>query len=46
MALVLDLRAQARLNKDFATSDKIRDGLKEAGILLKDSKEGTAWVKE
>ena len=46
MNLVIDLRAQARSNKDFATSDKIRDGLKEAGVLLKDSKEGTTWVKE
>ena len=46
MQLVIDLRAQARSNKDFATSDKIRDGLKEAGIQLKDSKEGTSWVKE
>jgi cysteinyl-tRNA synthetase len=46
MQLVIDLRTQARNNKDFATSDKIRDGLKEAGILLKDSKEGTSWVKE
>ncbi len=46
MQLVIDLRAQARSNKDFATSDKIRDGLKDAGIQLKDSKEGTSWVKE
>jgi cysteinyl-tRNA synthetase len=33
-----------RTKKDFATSDKIRDGLKEAGIQLKDGKEGTSWV--
>lgn len=46
MQLVIELRAQARSNKDFATSDKIRDSLKEAGIQLKDSKEGTSWVKE
>jgi cysteinyl-tRNA synthetase len=46
MQLVIELRAQARTSKDWATSDKIRDGLKEAGIQLKDSKEGTSWVKE
>lgn len=46
MQLVIELRAQARTNKDFATSDKIRDSLKNAGIQLKDSKEGTTWVKD
>ena len=46
MHLVIDLRAQARASKDWATSDKIRDGLKAAGIQLKDSKEGTSWTKE
>ncbi len=43
MQLVIDLRAQARTNKDWGTSDKIRDGLKAAGIQLKDSKEETTW---
>ncbi len=43
MHLVIDLRAQARTNKDWPTSDKIRDGLKDAGVQLKDSKEGTSW---
>lgn len=44
MHLVIDLRAQARNNKDWGTSDKIRDGLKDAGVQLKDSKEGTTWT--
>jgi cysteinyl-tRNA synthetase len=44
MNLVIDLRAQARTNKDWGTSDKIRDGLKTAGIQLKDAKEGTTWT--
>jgi cysteinyl-tRNA synthetase len=44
MNLVIDLRAQARTNKDWGTSDKIRDGLKAAGIQLKDAKEGTTWT--
>ena len=43
MDLILDLRADARTNKDWTTSDKIRDGLAAAGIIVKDGKEGTSW---
>lgn len=43
MDLVIDLRQQARENKDWSTSDKIRDGLAAAGITIKDGKEGTTW---
>ncbi len=43
MDLVIDLRQQARANKDWTTSDKIRDGLLAAGITIKDSKDGTSW---
>lgn len=43
MELVLDLRQHARSNKDWTTSDRIRDGLAAAGITIKDSKEGTSW---
>ncbi|MBK7870898.1 MAG: cysteine--tRNA ligase [Saprospiraceae bacterium] len=45
MQLVIDMRADARTRKDWATSDKIRDVLKELDIQLKDSKEGTTWTK-
>ncbi len=41
--LLIKLRAEARANKDFATSDKIRDELLELGIQLKDGKEGTSF---
>ena len=41
--LIIDIRLKARANKDFATSDQIRDSLAEANIQLKDSKEGTTW---
>ena len=41
--LLIDLRNQARVNKDFATSDAIRDRLQEAGIQLKDGKEGSSF---
>ncbi|MDB5227838.1 MAG: cysteine--tRNA ligase [Bacteroidota bacterium] len=43
MQLVIDIRNSARTNKDWATSDKIRDALKEAGIVIKDSKENTTY---
>ncbi|MFM6946398.1 MAG: cysteine--tRNA ligase [Flavobacteriales bacterium] len=43
MDLVLDLRHQARSNKDWTTSDQIRDGLAKAGIVVKDGKDGTSW---
>lgn len=41
--LLIDLRNSARDNKDFKTSDQIRDKLKDIGITLKDSKEGTDY---
>jgi cysteinyl-tRNA synthetase len=43
--MVIDLRKDAKENKDYATSDKIRIGLQNIGIQLKDSKEGTTWSK-
>ena len=42
--ILIALRKEARLNKDFALSDKIRDELAEAGIQLKDSREGTTFT--
>lgn len=41
--LLIKLRAEARANKDFATSDQIRDELQKIGIQLKDGKEGTTF---
>ncbi|WP_074408910.1 cysteine--tRNA ligase [Aquimarina megaterium] len=41
--LLIKLRAEARANKDFATSDKIRDELIEIGIQLKDGRDGTSF---
>lgn len=40
MQLLIDIRKEAKEKKDFATSDKIRNQLKEMGILLKDEKNG------
>ena len=42
--LLIQLRQDARANKDFATSDKIRDELAAAGIQLNDGKEGTTFT--
>lgn len=42
----IEARNQARKNKDFAESDRIRDELAAQGIILKDSREGTSWVRE
>ncbi len=42
--LLIQLRNEARSNKDFATSDKIRDQLAAMGIQLKDGKEGTTFI--
>lgn len=41
--LLIRLRNEARQNKDFATSDKIRDELAAIGIQLKDGKDGTSF---
>lgn len=43
IALLIEMRKEARENKDFATSDKIRDQLLALGIQLKDGKEGTTF---
>jgi cysteinyl-tRNA synthetase len=45
MNLVLQIRQQARANRDFATSDLIRDRLKDAGITVKDAKDGATWER-
>jgi cysteinyl-tRNA synthetase len=44
MPLVIDLRANARKNKNFAVADKIRDAVTPAGIALEDRGGGTEWT--
>lgn len=43
MRLMIELRADARGRKDFATADKVRQSLAEIGVLLEDRKGGTEW---
>ena len=43
--LIVSLRNEAKVNHDYATSDKIRNGLQQIGFQLNDSKEGTNWSK-
>jgi cysteinyl-tRNA synthetase len=44
MSLLIDIRQQAKTNKDYATSDKIRQQLTALGIGIKDEKDGTvSW---
>ncbi|MGP6140639.1 cysteine--tRNA ligase [Jeotgalibaca sp. A127] len=40
---LIDERTQARKDKDFARSDEIRDYLKDQGIILDDTPQGTRW---
>lgn len=42
---LIEERQQARKNKDFALSDKIRDDLKDRGIVLEDTPQGVRWKK-
>jgi len=46
LAIFLKLRSGARENKDWKTADLIRDELDNAGYEIRDSKEGTTWVKK
>ncbi len=41
--MVLELRAKAKADRDWATSDRIRDALAAAGFDVKDTKDGVTW---
>ena len=42
--LLLELRAQAKANKDWATSDLIRNQMANLGFVVKDTKDGATWT--
>lgn len=46
MELIINVRQDARARKDWGTSDKIRDGLKDVGIILEDTPRGARWKKQ
>jgi cysteinyl-tRNA synthetase len=41
----IEERQAAKAAKDFAAADRIRKELQEAGVLLKDSAQGTTWMR-
>ncbi len=45
MSILLDIRQQARKNKDWDTADKLRDSLQKLNITVKDGKDGASWEK-
>lgn len=44
--VLIQQRAQAKKDRDFAAADGIRDELAAQGIILKDTREGTSWFRE
>ena len=44
--MILEIRQEAKKNKDFATADFIRDELKAKGVIVKDKKDGFEWEFE
>jgi len=42
--MLLEQRAIAKANKDWATSDKIRNDLTALGFAIKDTKDGATWT--
>lgn len=45
MDIIIGIRQDARAEKNWAVADKIRDGLKEAGIVLEDTPSGVRWKR-
>ena len=43
MSIILEVRNKLKENKDWVTSDKIRDGLNNINIEIKDNKDGSYW---
>ena len=46
MQLLIDLRKQARQEKNYAMADQIRNQLNEIGVILEDTKQGTTWKRK
>ena len=46
MELIIEIRKEARISKQYKLADYIRDRLGEMGIVLEDSAQGTAWKRK
>ncbi|MFZ5596966.1 MAG: cysteine--tRNA ligase [Bacillota bacterium] len=46
LELIVSIRQEARARKDWAVADRIRDGLKDIGIVLEDTPQGVRWKKQ
>lgn len=46
MDMVIELRSESKKKKDYSTADKIRDRLKDIGIIVRDKKDGVEWEVE
>lgn len=46
MNLLIDLRKQARADKNYAMADQVRNQLNEIGVILEDTKQGTTWKRK
>jgi len=44
--LIIEIRQAARQNKDWSTADRLRDRLKELGIVLEDTPDGVRWRRQ
>jgi len=45
MQLIIDIRQQARTDKNWAVADKVRDALKDLNVVLEDGKQGVRWSR-
>ena len=43
MTMILDIRQEAKTAKNWAVADAIRNKLQEAGVQIKDAKDGATW---
>ena len=43
IGFILDIRTHAKQDKNYEIADKIRNGLKEIGIVVEDTKQGVKW---
>lgn len=46
LELLLEIRQEARIRKDWATADRIREGLKSLEIIIEDTPQGARWKKQ